>query len=122
MTDPATPSKAKPRPGLGRGLSALLGDAVREEPVAGDTPVSAGIRMLPVSALAPHPGQPRRHFDDAALDELAQSIADRGLLQPIVVRPSGRGYQIVAGERRWRAAQRARLHEVPTIVRELDDA
>ena len=78
--------------------------------------------MLPVSAMAPHPGQPRRHFDEDALDELARSIETRGLIQPIVVRPHGREYQIVAGERRWRAAQRARLHEVPVIVRELDDA
>ncbi len=78
--------------------------------------------MLPVGALTPHPGQPRRHFDEAALDELAESIAARGLIQPIVVRPHGHSYQIVAGERRWRAAQRARLHEVPVIVRELNDA
>ena len=113
----------KTRPGLGRGLSALLGDAAVEAPVAGragDVPV--GIRTLPVSAMAPHPDQPRRHFDEQALDDLAQSIAQRGLIQPIVVRPHGHDYQIVAGERRWRAAQRARLHEVPVIVRDLDDA
>ena len=111
----------KPRPSLGRGLNALLGD-IAAEPVStiGDTP--AGIRMMPVGALTPQPGQPRRAFDDAALDELSQSIATRGVLQPILVRPHGRNYQIVAGERRWRAAQRARLHEVPVIVRELDDA
>lgn len=112
----------KPRPGLGRGLNALLGD-IAPEPVAtnGDD-VPAGIRMMPVGALTPHPGQPRRQFDETALDELAQSIAARGVLQPIVVRPHGRSYQIVAGERRWRAAQKARLHEVPVIVREFDDA
>jgi ParB family chromosome partitioning protein len=81
-----------------------------------------GVRMLPVSAMAPHPNQPRRHFDEAALDDLAESIAARGLIQPIVVRPHGHSYQIVAGERRWRAAQRARLHEVPVVVRELTDA
>jgi len=114
----------KPRPGLGRGLSALLGDNVPEAPITGpvDGPGAGGLRMLAVSALVPHPGQPRRHFDEDALDELAQSIKTRGLIQPIVVRPSGHHYQIVAGERRWRAAQRARLHEVPVIVRELDDA
>jgi ParB family chromosome partitioning protein len=78
--------------------------------------------MLPVSALSPHPGQPRRHFDEALLDELAASIASRGLIQPIVVRPHGNDFQIVAGERRWRAAQRARLHEVPVVVREFNDA
>ena len=78
---------------------------------------SAGLQTVAVSALTPHPGQPRRHFDDVALDELAASIASRGVIQPIVVRPVESGYQIVAGERRWRAAQRARLHEVPVIVR-----
>jgi ParB family chromosome partitioning protein len=120
MTEPA-PAR-KPRPGLGRGLSALMGDIAREEPVAPGAQPSSGIRTLPVASLSPHPDQPRRHFDEAALDELAQSIAARGLIQPIVVRPHGHDYQIVAGERRWRAAQRARLHEVPVIVREFDDS
>lgn len=110
------------RPGLGRGLSALMGDVAREEPIAGGVATSPGLRTLEVSAISPHPGQPRRHFDEAALDELATSIAARGLVQPIVVRPHGKGFQIVAGERRWRAAQRARLHEVPVIVREFTDA
>lgn len=122
MTEPTATPPRKPRPGLGRGLSALLGDAVPEASVAGGGTVPAGVTLLPTGALAPHPGQPRRHFDDEALDELAGSIRSRGLLQPILVRPLGKGYQIVAGERRWRAAQRARLHEVPVIVRELDDA
>ena len=108
--------------GLGRGLGALLGDVAHEEPVASDAVHAPGVRMLPVGAIAAHPDQPRRHFDDAALDELAGSIASRGLIQPIVVRPHGKGYQIVAGERRWRAAQRAHLHEVPVLVREFDDA
>ncbi len=111
------------RPGLGRGLNALLGEMARETPTApGSEPSSPGVRMLPVSSLSPHPDQPRRHFDDAKLDELAASIASRGLIQPIVVRPHGHDYQIVAGERRWRAAQRARLHEVPVVVRDFDDA
>jgi ParB family chromosome partitioning protein len=78
--------------------------------------------MMPVSSIEPHLDQPRRHFDEAALEELAGSIKARGLIQPIVVRPHGHRYQIVAGERRWRAAQRARLHEVPVIVRDFDDA
>ncbi|WP_375403431.1 ParB/RepB/Spo0J family partition protein [uncultured Sphingomonas sp.] len=113
----------KRRGGLGRGLNALLGDLAREEPITGDgRDTSPGVRMLPVSAMTPHPDQPRRRFDDAALDELAASIAARGVIQPIVVRPHGRAYQIVAGERRWRAAQRARLTEVPVVVREFDDA
>lgn len=120
--DTPAPAARKPRPGLGRGLSALLGDAVAETPVSGSgSEGTAGTRTLPVSALAPHPGQPRRHFDEDKLEELARSIAQRGLIQPIVVRPHGHDYQIVAGERRWRAAQRARLHEVPVIVRELTD-
>lgn len=117
-----TSASRKPRPGLGRGLSALMGDMAREEPVAEGGTASSGVRSLPVGSLKPHPGQPRRHFDDDALDELATSIAARGLIQPIVVRPHGHDYQIVAGERRWRAAQRARLHEVPVIVRDFSDA
>ncbi|WP_109807956.1 ParB/RepB/Spo0J family partition protein [Sphingosinithalassobacter portus] len=123
MTDtpPSPAASRKQRPGLGRGLSALLGESAAEEPI-GDGDLSAGIRTLPVTALAPHPEQPRRHFDDDALDELAGSIKARGLIQPIVVRPHGKGYQIVAGERRWRAAQRARLHEVPVVIRDLTEA
>jgi ParB family transcriptional regulator, chromosome partitioning protein len=117
-----TDARSKRPTGLGRGLSALLGEAVREEPVAGAGERSPGVRTLPVSELEPHPEQPRRFFDDAALDELAGSIKARGLIQPIVVRPHQSGYQIVAGERRWRAAQRAGLHEVPVIVREFDEA
>lgn len=110
------------RPGLGRGLSALLGEIASEAPVTPGGNAPTGVRMLPVSALSPHPDQPRRHFDEALLDELAASIATRGLIQPIVVRPHGNDFQIVAGERRWRAAQRAQLHEVPVIVREFTDA
>lgn len=114
-------SVRKARPGgLGRGLSALLGDAAPED-TASATGATTGLRMLPVSALEPHPEQPRRAFDDTALEELAASVATRGIIQPIVVRPHGQSFQIVAGERRWRAAQRARLHEVPVIVREFDD-
>ena len=108
------------RGGLGRGLNALLGDIAREAPVDGHD-VPAGVRSLPVGSLAPHPDQPRRHFDDGQLDELAASIRARGVIQPIVVRPHGHGYQIVAGERRWRAAQRAQLHDVPVVVRDFDD-
>lgn len=108
--------------GLGRGLSALLGEAVREEPVVATAERSRGVQLVDVAELQPHPEQPRRYFDEAALDELARSIEARGLIQPIVVRPHGSGYQIVAGERRWRAAQRARLHQVPVIVRDFDEA
>jgi ParB family chromosome partitioning protein len=116
---------AKRRSGLGRGLSSLLGEVAQEAPVSsgsGTPPPRGGVQMMPVSSIEPHLDQPRRHFDDAALEELAQSIQARGLIQPIVVRPHGHRYQIVAGERRWRAAQRARLHEVPVIVRDFSDA
>ncbi|MGF1550215.1 MAG: ParB/RepB/Spo0J family partition protein [Sphingomonadaceae bacterium] len=106
--------------GLGRGLSALLGDIEREAPVSGGER-GEGIALLAVAEIEPNPQQPRASFDDAALAELARSIKARGLIQPIVVRRAGAKYQIVAGERRWRAAQKARLHEIPALVRELDD-
>ncbi|PZP18061.1 MAG: chromosome partitioning protein ParB, partial [Kocuria rhizophila] len=117
----------------GRGLEALLGESRREEPLAVpaksensvETTSSypeAGLASLPVAAIEAHPDQPRRHFDDAALDELAASIAARGVIQPVVVRPLGGGrYQLVAGERRWRAAQKAQLHEIPALIRALDE-
>lgn len=103
-------------PGLGRGLSALLGE-VEREPGASDN----GVREISIADISPHPDQPRRHFDEDALAELAASITLRGVLQPIVVRPVGNKFQIVAGERRWRAAQRAQLHQIPAIIREYDD-
>jgi len=109
--------------GLGRGLSSLLGEVAREQPIAGEAPRAAGIQMMATARLVPNSAQPRRHFDEAAIEELAESLKQRGLIQPIVVRPTDRGdYQIVAGERRWRAAQKAQLHEVPVIVRHLGDA
>ncbi|MES2290130.1 MAG: ParB/RepB/Spo0J family partition protein [Pseudomonadota bacterium] len=117
MTDNVEPLSPKRRPtGLGRGLSALLGDATPAETARPD-----GIREIAIADIAPHPGQPRRHFDEDALNELAESIASRGVLQPIVVRPAGDRYQIVAGERRWRAAQKAQLHSIPAIVRAFDE-
>jgi ParB family chromosome partitioning protein len=109
------------RRGLGRGLSALMADLspVGDSGSPSDRPVS----VVPIDLLAPNADQPRRTFDPAALEELAESIRDKGILQPLIVRPNpnGSGYQIVAGERRWRAAQAARLHEVPVIVREYSD-
>ncbi|HEY5720777.1 MAG TPA: ParB/RepB/Spo0J family partition protein [Allosphingosinicella sp.] len=107
--------------GLGRGLSSLLGEAAQEAPIDGSAP-RGGVQMMPVSSIEPHLDQPRRHFDEDSLEELAESIKTRGLLQPILVRPHGHRYQIVAGERRWRAAQKARLHEVPVIVRDFSDS
>ncbi len=119
-TPPKAPARKKPS-GLGRGLSALMGEVERETSVSA-APDEGSVQMLPVGKIAPHPDQPRRHFDEDALSELALSIEARGMIQPIVVRPQGSGYQIVAGERRWRAAQRAHLHQVPVIVRDFDDA
>jgi len=106
--------------GLGKGLSALLGDTVRPLQPAPPPSSGGGVREVEVARIKPNPDQPRVHFDAASLDELAQSIAERGVLQPILLRPDGDGFQIIAGERRWRAAQRARLHSIPAIVREID--
>jgi len=128
--DSETPVKAKRPMALGRGLSALLGESTKDVPVDGepttqDAPSSGqrSIQLLEISRISPHPDQPRRHFDVAALDELAESIATRGVIQPIVVRPAGNDrFQIVAGERRWRAAQKAQLHRIPAIVRDFSEA
>jgi ParB family chromosome partitioning protein len=115
----------KKRPtGLGRGLSSLLGEVQQEAPVRAGTEATAvggSVQMIPIAGIEPHPGQPRRIFHEEALAELAASIEARGVIQPIVVRPHGHRFQIVAGERRWRAAQKARLHEIPAIVREFSD-
>ncbi len=125
MSEDQAPKK---RPmGLGRGLSSLLGEIQTETAAAvpsrndSGTAVPDGVRLVPVANLQPLPNQPRRNFDDAALDELAKSITALGVLQPIVVRDMGGHFQIVAGERRWRAAQRAHLHQVPVIVKQFDD-
>ena len=108
---------AGPARGLGRGLSALLGDANE-----GDGS-RVGVREIDISAIAPNPQQPRRHFAEEAIAELAESIERRGVLQPILVRDLGGGkYELVAGERRWRAAQKARLHRIPALVREFDES
>ena len=109
--------------GLGRGLSALMGDAVRPQADAAPTQSRGGVREIEVGRIRPNPNQPRIHFSEESIDELAESIAERGVLQPILLRPHGDdGFEIIAGERRWRAAQRARLHTIPAIVREIDDA
>ncbi|MFY0639152.1 ParB/RepB/Spo0J family partition protein [Maricaulis maris] len=115
---------------LGRGLSALLGETDTEGYSApeAETPETSrpsrdGVRMLPIELITPNPDQPRKTITEPELNALADSIADKGIVQPILVRPidGGTNFQIVAGERRWRAAQRARLHEVPALVRELTD-
>jgi ParB family chromosome partitioning protein len=118
---------------LGRGLSALLGEARREEPlIAASQPNEAppprlvraddGLANVAVAAIEPHPEQPRRLFDEQALEDLAASIAERGVIQPVIVRPlAGGRYQLVAGERRWRAAQKAQIHEIPALIRDLEE-
>lgn len=109
------------KPRLGRGLAALIGE-VGDEMAVVDR--GRGQRKVPVEFLRPNPRNPRKHFEDSELQELSRSIKDRGIIQPIVVRPMPNmpdAYEIVAGERRWRAAQVAGLHEVPVVVVDIDD-
>src|SRR6185503_17986682 len=106
---------------LGKGLGALLGEYLGEP--RQEEAVQA--RMIPVSAIMPNPFQPRREFAEQELAELSASIRENGLLQPIVVRPApgsgGTGWELVAGERRWRAVTRLGWKEVPAVIREVDD-
>jgi ParB family transcriptional regulator, chromosome partitioning protein len=110
------------RRGLGRGLSALMADV--GPAVATSTSPARAEHLIAIDRISPNPDQPRRSFPEDALDDLAASIREKGIIQPLILRADPRrpdGFQIVAGERRWRAAQRAQLHEVPAIVRDLDD-
>lgn len=102
------------RKALGRGLNALLRET---ETVT----ISAGLEQIPLSLIDPNPFQPRTVLSVEGLDELANSIRSNGLIQPILLRQAGERYQLVAGERRWRAAGKAGLEKVPAIVREIDD-
>merc|ERR1711969_188218 len=118
MSDARTAKK-----GLGRGLSALMADIDLGETNVATAP-SRDRSLIPIEQITANPDQPRRHFDPEALQELADSLRSRGVLQPLIVRPhpTSEGLsQIVAGERRWRAAQMAQLHELPVIIRELSD-
>jgi ParB family chromosome partitioning protein len=101
------------RPALGKGLSALIPDAPE--------PVRSGVTEIDIDLLSPNEQQPRLQIDDAKLEELTQSIKVNGIIQPILVRRTGTTYRIIAGERRWRAAQRAGLHKVPVVVRDVAD-
>ena len=130
MNTPIPANKSR----LGRGLASLIGENLPPQgaPTAGSAahstikplPSHGEQRMIPIDRITPSPFNPRKHFDNAELEELANSIREKGLVQPIILRPVGTGghhYEIVAGERRWRAAQRASLHLIPAIVRALTD-
>lgn len=109
---------------LGRGLAALIGEMDKPAPAADEKPLVSADRKVPVEFIAPNPRNPRRHFGDAELTDLTQSIREHGLVQPVVVRPSSvqaGSFELIAGERRWRAAQRAGLTEIPVIVRDVND-
>ncbi|MFL5017701.1 MAG: ParB/RepB/Spo0J family partition protein [Rhizobium sp.] len=106
---------------LGRGLAALIGEMDQPVPVEAERTISAD-RMIPIEFVSRNPRNPRRFFDDTELHDLASSIRQHGIVQPIVVRTMSRDrYEIIAGERRWRAAQLAGLIEIPVIVRDVDD-
>ncbi|HET9599118.1 MAG TPA: ParB/RepB/Spo0J family partition protein [Anaeromyxobacteraceae bacterium] len=112
----------KRRPALGRGMAALLSNAPAPAPApAAALAAGRAFLSLPIEAVERNPGQPRKRFDEARLEELAASIREHGVVEPILVRRNGQRYRIVAGERRWRAAQRAGLKEIPALVREATD-
>ncbi len=104
------------RSGLGRGLGSLI------PPAAEDAPGGQVFQIIPVDRITPNPHQPRRHFDDDALESLTGSVRALGVLQPVLVRPADDGFELIAGERRWRAARRAGLGEIPAIVRDQEDS
>ena len=117
---------AEKRPALGRGLSALIPIAPPPDPASAPAPALQAVpdrrtTELDIDLLKPNPVQPRQVMDDAALDQLAQSIRSHGVIQPILVRRTPDGYEIIAGERRWRAAQRAGLLKVPVVFRDVPD-
>ncbi len=118
-----TPPPSKPKAALGRGLAALLPPGAAAPAAAGaNAPAAAGrIDLVPIAQIQPNPLQPRRHFDPEALAELAASIRTQGVLQPVLLRPLGSGYELVAGERRLRAAQQAGLTHLPALIRPAGD-
>lgn len=109
------------RRGLGRGLSALMADVGMMEQSSGRGSNAPGVREVPIEKVHPNPDQPRRIFDNEALEDLSNSIREKGVLQPLLVREVNGSFEIVAGERRWRASQLAKLHTLPVIVREYSD-
>ena len=131
---PAMTSKAAPK-GLGKGLSALLGDSAAINAVGGvavqstakeNTPsdqqnIAQGVQSIAIEKIESGLYQPRELFDEDGLNDLAESIKQHGIVQPLLVRPKGKGFELIAGERRWRAAQKAGLHDVPVVIRDADD-
>ena len=107
------------KPGLGRGLDALLSSANKGEPSAEAD--DKNLRYVPVEKIQRGKYKPRIHIRPEALQELADSIKAQGLVQPVVLRPVGEGYELIAGERRWRASQLAGMHEIPAVVRDIPD-
>lgn len=101
------------RPALGKGIGALLSSAAQES--------GKKYFSCPIEDLIPHSQQPRKKFDDAKMAELAASIKEKGVIQPLVVRQMGDSYQIIAGERRWRAAQKAGLESVPVVIQDVSE-
>ncbi len=114
--------KRHERRGLGRGLSALMSDVAADTaPASEGGSVTRAEQIVPIEKIAPNPDQPRRDFPAQDMDDLAASIKEKGVIQPLIVRVKSDGYEIVAGERRWRAAQMAKLHELPVIIRDYTD-
>ena len=107
--------------GLGRGLGALLSPS-ESAPLAAAAMAGGGIQDISVGDIVPNPQQPRKDFEINALSELAASLRQSGVIQPVVVRRAGQGYQLIIGERRWRAAKLAGLEKIPAVVREATDA
>ena len=103
--------------GLGKGLGALIPPGAAESSAAS----AGGLQEIPVASIRPNPYQPRGNFDEETLGALADSIREVGILQPVLVRPAEDGFELIAGERRWRAARRVGLQTVPALVRETDD-
>ncbi len=98
--------------GLGKGLNALITSSVSAEQARHD--------MIPVDSISPNPLQPRKKFKEESLEELAESLKEHGVVQPVIVRPSGTGYELLVGERRWRAAQIAGIKAIPAVIRDAE--
>ena len=105
--------------GLGRGLSALMADV--NEPKTNEI-IKSLDQTVAIERIRPNPNQPRKNFESNSLDDLVASIKEKGVLQPLIVRTVGNNFEIVAGERRWRAAQKAQIHKLPVIIRNFTDA